>query len=100
MTNTPHTEPTLQDLATNMQNLSANVQELSIKLDKTAATNDQLKTELDRSLADNDRFKTKFDRFNDHFSNSRKAMQWVVQLAFTLIASATLTVIITAIVRK
>lgn len=79
MTTTPDSEPTLQDL--------------SNKLDK-------LDSDLDKSLADNDRFKIELDKFNDRFSNYQKATQWVVQLAFTLIASATLTVIITAVVRK
>ncbi len=86
MTTTPASEPTLQDLSVSVQDLSANVQDLSTKLDKIAATNDQFQTEL--------------DKFNDRFSNYQQATQWVVQLAFTLIASATLTVIITAVVRK
>ncbi|UIE36967.1 hypothetical protein [Leptodesmis sichuanensis] len=79
MTTTPDSEPTLQDLAN--------------KLDK-------LTSDLNKSLADNDRFKTELDKFNDRFSNYQRATQWVMQLAFTLIASATLTVIITAVVRK
>ncbi len=40
------------------------------------------------------------EKFNDRFSNYQQASQWVVQLAFTLIASATLTVIITAILKR
>jgi hypothetical protein len=40
------------------------------------------------------------ERFNDRFSNYQQATQWVVQLAFTLIASATLTVIITAVFKR
>jgi len=43
---------------------------------------------------------TDSERFNDRFANYQQATQWVVQLAFTLIASATLTVIITAVFRK
>ncbi|AFY72649.1 hypothetical protein Syn7502_00489 [Synechococcus sp. PCC 7502] len=38
--------------------------------------------------------------FNDKFDNYQKATQWVVQLAFSLIASATITVIITSVLRK
>jgi hypothetical protein len=52
-----------------------------------------LANKLDRLTAD-------VERFNDRFSNDQQATQWVVQLAFTLIASATLTVIITAIVKR
>jgi hypothetical protein len=40
------------------------------------------------------------DRFNERFSNYQQATQWVVQLAFTLIASATLTLIITVVLRR
>jgi uncharacterized protein (DUF608 family) len=40
------------------------------------------------------------EKFNDRFSNYQQATQWVVQLAFTLIASATVTVIITSVLRR
>jgi hypothetical protein len=39
------------------------------------------------------------ERSNDKFDNYQKATQWVVQLAFTLIASATITVIISSVLR-
>ena len=39
-------------------------------------------------------------QFNAKFDNYQKATQWVVQLAFSLIASATITVIITSVLRK
>ncbi len=39
----------------------------------------------------------KVDTFDEKFSNYQQATQWVVQLAFTLIASATVTVIITSV---
>lgn len=42
---------------------------------------------------------TEVKRFDERFSDYQKATQWVVQLAFTLIASATITVIITSVVR-
>ncbi|MEG4575345.1 hypothetical protein QUA56_22055 [Microcoleus sp. N3A4] len=54
---------------------------------------DKLSTEVDKLSRD-------YERFNDRFSNYQQATQWVVQLAFTLIASATITVIITSVVRK
>ena len=46
-----------------------------------------------------DTLTTDVEAFNDRFGNYQKATQWVVQLAFTLIASATITVIITAVLR-
>ncbi len=72
MTTTASNEPTLVDVIE--------------KLDK-------LSTEVEKT-------NEKTDRFNDKFDNYQKATQWVVQLAFTLIASATITVIITSVFRK
>jgi hypothetical protein len=72
MTNSTKTEPTLTDIVEKLDKLSADFEKLS---------------------ADS-------ERFNERFSNYQQATQWVVQLAFTLIASATITIIITAIVRR
>jgi len=72
MTNSTKTEPTLTDIVEKLDKLSAGFEKLS---------------------ADS-------ERFNERFSNYQQATQWVVQLAFTLIASATITIIITAIVRR
>jgi hypothetical protein len=52
-----------------------------------------LANKLDKLAADN-------EKFNDKFDNYQKATQWVVQLAFTLIASATITVILSTVLRK
>ncbi|MEG3868544.1 MULTISPECIES: hypothetical protein [unclassified Microcoleus] len=79
MTTTASNEPTLADVIEKLDKLSAEVEKLSTDVEKT-----------------ND----KTDRFNDKFDNYQKATQWVVQLAFTLIASATITVIITSVFRK
>jgi cell division protein FtsX len=38
--------------------------------------------------------------FNQKFDNYQKATQWVVQLAFSLIAAATVTVIVSTVVSK
>jgi len=42
----------------------------------------------------------KVERFDERFSDYQKATQWVVQLAFALIASSTVTVIITAVFKS
>lgn len=55
---------------------------------------------LDKLSQEQERFSQEQERFNDRFSNYQQATQWVAQLAFTLIASATLTVIITAVVKR
>ena len=61
---------------------------------------DQLTQEQERFSQELGRFSQEQERFNDRFSNYQQATQWVVQLAFTLIASATLTVIITAVFKR
>jgi archaellum component FlaC len=60
----------------------------------------ELKQGFNRLSTDVERLSTDVERFNDRFSNYQQATQWVVQLAFTLIASATLTVIITAVLKR
>lgn len=57
-------------------------------------------TEIRELREDVESFNSELERSNDRFSNYQKAMQWVVQLAFTLIASATITVIVTAILKR
>lgn len=72
MTATPNREPTLTDVIERLDKLTDDVERLS----------------------------TEVKRFDDRFADYRQATQWVVQLAFTLIASATITVIITTVFRK
>ncbi|MEG4804653.1 hypothetical protein QUB63_28200 [Microcoleus sp. ARI1-B5] len=79
MTTTSKNEPTLVDVIE--------------KLDKLSIDVDKLSTDVDNLSRDS-------EKFNDRFSNYQQATQWVVQLAFTLIASATITVIITSVLRK
>ncbi|MDG2989493.1 hypothetical protein L3556_00885 [Candidatus Synechococcus calcipolaris G9] len=40
------------------------------------------------------------DRFNEKFETYQKATQWVVQLAFSLIAAATVTVIVSSVLGR
>ncbi len=80
MTTTPNQEPSLQGLSDQIQGLSS-------QLDKLTTDFDQRFDTISRDL----------ERSNDKFDNYQKATQWVVQLAFTLIASATLTVILSTV---
>ncbi len=73
MTTQPQPEPTLRDLANKLDQLTADVDQRF----------DALSREMERS--------------NDKFDAYQKGTQWVVQLAFTLIASATITVILTSV---
>jgi hypothetical protein len=40
------------------------------------------------------------ERSNEQFANYQQAVQWLIQLAFSLIASATVTIIISAVLRR
>ena len=85
MTTTPNTEPTLRDVINKLDSLSTHVDTLSTRVDTLTTCVDTLTTRV--------------DTFNDRFDNYQKATQWVVQLAFTLIASATITVIVTSVLK-
>jgi hypothetical protein len=55
---------------------------------------------LDRLSAEVDKAVTDADRFNEKFAEYRQATQWVVQLAFGLIASATIITIVSTIFKR
>ena len=86
-------EQKLDHLSTTVDQLSTTVDQFSTTVDHLSTTVDQLSSTVGKLSADN-------EKFNDRFSNYQQATQWVVQLAFTLIASATITVIITSVLRK
>ncbi|MEL7071145.1 MAG: hypothetical protein AAGN15_21210 [Cyanobacteria bacterium J06581_3] len=72
----------------------------------TAATSpsddrlDRIEQKLD-TLADTvSALSTEVERSNDKFDTYQQATQWVVQLAFTLIASATITVILSTVLNR
>jgi hypothetical protein len=73
------TEPSLQGIAEKLDALSDELTKTNVRLKET---NMQL------------------DRSDERFEVYQKATQWVVQLAFGLIASATVTILITSIVRR
>jgi hypothetical protein len=72
MTSTSDREPTLADVVNKLDSLTQDVETLTQDV----------------------------ERSNDRFANYQQAVQWVVQLAFSLIASATVTVIITSVLRR
>ncbi|WP_199245456.1 hypothetical protein [[Phormidium] sp. ETS-05] len=86
MTRTANQEPTLADVIEKLDELSTDVDKLTTEVDK-------LTTEVDKLSRDS-------EKFNDRFANYQQAMPWVVQLAFTLIASATITIIISSVLRR
>ncbi|NJL45033.1 MAG: hypothetical protein HC922_03365 [Leptolyngbyaceae cyanobacterium SM2_3_12] len=67
-------------------------QQVLERLDRLQASDSQLKEDVGQ-------LREQVERFNDRFSNYQQATQWVVQLAFTLIASATITVLVTTVLK-
>ena len=93
-------EQKLDNLSTTVDTLSTTVDTLSTTVDTLSTTVDTLSTTVDTLSTTVDTLSANNEKFNDRFSNYQQATQWVVQLAFTLIASATITVIITSVLRK
>lgn len=58
---------------------------------------DGLKTHVSGLETKLDKLETSMSLFDSKFSNYQQATRWVLQLAFTLIASATVTVIISTV---
>lgn len=66
---------------------------MTLTTEDTQDNQQQILTEL-REL------KKEVEQFNQKFDNYQKATQWVVQLAFSLIAAATVTVIVSTVLGK
>lgn len=76
MTIAQNPEPTLTDVLKRLDELSGEVHELSGEVNELSG---------------------EVKKFDERFSNYQQATQWVVQLAFGLIASATVIVIVTSV---
>ncbi len=85
MANMEELQTLVRDLAVTVQSLSSTVQGLSGKIDS-------IDSKLDRSVAD---IESKLDRANSDFLVYQKANQSLTNLAFSLIASATIITIVT-----
>ncbi|NJN59453.1 MAG: hypothetical protein HC879_19155 [Leptolyngbyaceae cyanobacterium SL_5_9] len=60
----------------------------------------QILTEIRELRQEVEQANKKTDEFNQRFDNYQKATQWVVQLAFSLIAAATVTVIVSTVLGR
>jgi predicted nucleic acid-binding Zn-ribbon protein len=60
----------------------------------------ELKTDVNGLKTDVNGLKTDVENSNTKFDNYQKATQWVVNLAFSLIASATLITIVSGVFRR
>jgi hypothetical protein len=69
----------------------------STELEQILQSFTELKTEIKESEA---RLEAKIDGFNEKFDNYHKANQWLVQLSFIPIASATVVTVISSVFRR
>jgi|GEM_PF-4024829 predicted nuclease with TOPRIM domain len=81
-----------QQVLAQLERLQQNDEHLSQEVGQLRQEFGQLGQEFEKLSQD-------VGRFSERFGDYQKVTQWVVQLAFTLIASATLTVIITTVLR-
>ena len=107
-------EPTLLDviekidkLSQNQEQFTQNQERFSHDLEQLTQNQERFSHDLGQLTQNQERFSHDLgrvaqdqERFNERFSYYQQATQWVVQLAFTLIASATLTLIITVVLRR
>jgi hypothetical protein len=66
----------------------------------TQDTETQILTELRGVNQRLDQLEAQNEKFNDKFSSYQQATQWVVQLAFSLIAAATIVTLASAIFKR
>jgi predicted PurR-regulated permease PerM len=85
MTSTPQppTEPILTDISDQLENVTQRLENVTQRLENVTQRLD--------GLGD------KVDRFNDRLENYEQGMRWVVQMAFTLLISATVALVVSAI---
>ena len=84
---------TVESISVRLDQLTTDVE----KLDSNVKTLDSHVKTLDSNV---ERLNADIEKFNDRFSNYQQATQWVVQLAFSLIASATVVIIISSVFVK
>jgi predicted nucleic acid-binding Zn-ribbon protein len=73
---------------------------MSSELSQVLASISELKTEVTDLKTEFKELKTDVETFNTKFDNYQKATQWVVALAFSLIASATVITVISSVFRR
>ncbi len=87
------TDEMLDKLADRTDQNTDSIDRLSVKID-------QLSVKVDKVTDDVEKLTHETKDLNIKFTAYQQSTQWVVQLAFSLIASATLTVIITSVFKR
>lgn len=77
-----------------------NYEKMSTELQQVLESISELKTEFTSLKTEFTGLKTDVETFNTKFDNYQKATQWVVNLAFSLILSATAITIFSSIFRR
>ena len=76
------------------------IEELRALKDEVADFRHEVSNEVSEYKNEVSEYKNEVRAFNQKFDTYQKATQWVVQLAFSLIAAATVTVIISTVTGK
>jgi chromosome segregation ATPase len=73
---------------------------MSTELQQVLSSLTELKTDITELKTDVNGLKTDMENSNTKFDNYQKATQWVVNLAFSLIASATVITVVSSVFRR
>jgi septation ring formation regulator EzrA len=104
MTQTQDKEPTIRDVLTRLDKLATDVEKSNEKFEvyrqANQSTIQDVVTRLDKLSSDVEHLSTDVEKSNDKFEIYRQANQSLVNLAFGLIASATVAIVISVIFRR
>jgi molecular chaperone GrpE (heat shock protein) len=73
---------------------------MSTELQQVLSSLTELKTDITELKTDVNGLKADMENSNTKFDNYQKATQWVVNLAFSLIASATVITVVSSVFRR
>lgn len=82
------------------QQLFSTVQSIDKRVGQLTTDVGQLTTDVEQLSTNVKKLDMDVEKFNERFSNYQQATQWVVQLAFSLIASATIVIIVSNVLGK
>ncbi len=91
---------TVQSIKADVNNLTTDVNNLTTNVNNLTTDVNNLTTNVNLLTTDVNLLTTDVEKSNDKFSNYQQATQWVVQLAFSLIASATVIIIVSNVLNK
>jgi outer membrane murein-binding lipoprotein Lpp len=94
------TEVTLQDIATTLQEVVNKVNNLDGKVNSLDTKVNNLDAKVNNLDQDVKKLTTENERSNDKLTNYQQASQSLVNLAFSLIASATVITVVSAVFKK